>query len=195
MRSRLNRASFSMRYWSCRSVGPPGPAVCEFWLSATEAPLSVVRIGLSDIEASLRSSISARSPSSDVGLELREEVVLRGAVVHLEGLRRTAAVRGHGFEDLAALECDRPSVFGGAKYTDTRLTLGALHPVPEELQSRRRPSALSEVFAERALALLARWKMDRIRVEARLAERRGSALERRVTALRRDYCRARRQDV
>src|SRR6266545_3157181 len=44
--------------------------------------------------------------SEDVGLQLHEEVVLRGAAVHLERLGRTAAVRRHGLEDLAALEGD-----------------------------------------------------------------------------------------
>ena len=44
MRSRLNRASFSIRCWSCSSTGPAGPAVWLFWLSATGAPDSVVRV-------------------------------------------------------------------------------------------------------------------------------------------------------
>ena len=44
MRSRLNRASFSIRCWSCSSTGPAGPAVWLFWLSATGAPDSAVRV-------------------------------------------------------------------------------------------------------------------------------------------------------
>src|SRR5688500_18231294 len=45
MRSRLNRASFSISCWSWTRGGPPGQAEALYWLSATGAPDSVVKIG------------------------------------------------------------------------------------------------------------------------------------------------------
>lgn len=33
-----NLANLSIKWTSCRRIGPLGPAVCEFWLSSTGAP-------------------------------------------------------------------------------------------------------------------------------------------------------------
>ena len=46
--SRSKWASFSRNQKSCNSIGPRGPAVITFWLSATGQPLVVVSlVGLS----------------------------------------------------------------------------------------------------------------------------------------------------
>src|SRR5699024_11082839 len=39
-------ASFSRNQTSCKSIGPLGPAVIEFWLSGTGAPAAVVNLFL-----------------------------------------------------------------------------------------------------------------------------------------------------
>ncbi|MDW9245576.1 hypothetical protein C7S13_7952 [Burkholderia cepacia] len=47
----IEALEFSMRCESCRSTGPFGPAVCEFWLSPTGEPLSRVSSAACEEEA------------------------------------------------------------------------------------------------------------------------------------------------
>src|SRR5690606_3687244 len=51
--SRSKCASFSRNHTSCSNIGPRGPAVREFWFSATGAPATVVNLGLSVMFSSL----------------------------------------------------------------------------------------------------------------------------------------------
>src|SRR3990170_697900 len=50
--SRSKWASFSRNHTSCNNMGPRGPAVITFWLSATGAPALLVSFFFSDIRIS-----------------------------------------------------------------------------------------------------------------------------------------------
>src|SRR5690554_7570575 len=71
--SRSKCASFSRNQTSCSSMGPRGPAVITFWLSATGAPATVVSLGLSVISHLLKS----RSEEHTSELQSRPHLVCR----------------------------------------------------------------------------------------------------------------------
>ena len=78
IRSRLKRASFSSRCWSWSRTGPRGPAVWEFWLSATGAPDSVRSVSV--IGSSCRARIARLGGSLGAGADRSNRLLLASLI-------------------------------------------------------------------------------------------------------------------